>query len=95
MTIALSHDVIYTFSFIARELSQNLFPTVSLSVVTIAHVHEMIKWVGSFDYKSSAIGIINNTYVWLVTPYFRTVEPVKINTLVMEQLTILCDDGFI
>ena len=41
-----------------------------------AQVNEMIKWVATFEYKSSAICIINNTYVWFVTPYFRTVEPV-------------------
>ena len=64
------------------------------SLLLIARVNEMIKWVGNFDYKSFAIYIINNnTYVWFATPYLRTVEPVKINTL--EHLTILCDDGFI
>ena len=47
----------------------------------------MIKWVGNFNYKSFAICIINNTSVWFATSYHRTVEPVKINTLVTMVLS--------
>ena len=64
-----------------------------MKVLAIGHVNEMIKWDGHFDYTSSAICIMNNTYVWLVTPYFGSVEPDQIKTVVMEEVTILCDDG--
>ena len=53
-----------------------------------------IKWPHRFDYEGCTICIMNNN-VWFVTHNLTNVVSIKINTLIMGHLKILCSNGFI